>query len=122
MVLPALVVIAIPAPIPAFPVAGIVTMLVIAGRDPIGTCVRWARPETGMPDKPRATRIVVTRDPRILRTRTRRRVNHNRWRGRGRVIRHPDADADRPMALGKQRTSNEHQQCEQPHLHVPRPP
>src|SRR6516164_11294854 len=122
MVLPAPVVIAIPAPIPAFPVAGIVTMLVIAGRDPIATCVGWARPETCMPDKPRANRIVVARDPRVLRTGTRWRVNHNRWRWKGSVIRYSDADADRPMTLGKQRTSGEQQQCEQLHLHVPRPP
>jgi hypothetical protein len=68
MVLPALAVIAIPAPFPVSPIAGMVTILVVAGRDPIGACIRWARPETCTPREPPANRVVVARDPRVLRT------------------------------------------------------
>ena len=89
MVLPALAVIAIPALFPVSPIAGIVTILVIAGRNPIRACERWARPESCMPGKPPANRVIVARDPRVLRTGARRRVRHNRRR---RVIWRHDAE------------------------------
>ena len=79
MVLPALAVIAIPAPFPVSPIAGIVTILVIAGRNPIAASERWARPETCMPGETAANRIIVARDPRVPRAGTRWRVPHNRW-------------------------------------------
>jgi hypothetical protein len=40
MVLPVLVVIAVPSPFPVSPITWIVSILVIAGRDPIGASVR----------------------------------------------------------------------------------
>jgi hypothetical protein len=107
---------------PALPVTGIVTMFIIAGGHPIGPSIRWTRPETRMPSEPRANRVIVARNPRVLRTRTRRRVHDYRGRRRCVIVRRPEADPDRPMSLGKQRPSGEQHECEQLRLPVPVPP
>ena len=106
---------------PALPVTGIVTIFMIAGGHPIGPGIWWTRPETRMPGEPRTHRVIVARNPRVLRTRTRRCVDDHRWRRRWVIVRRPEADPDRPMSLGKQRTSGEQHECEQLRLTVPAP-
>jgi hypothetical protein len=79
---------------PALPVTGMVTIFIIAGGHPIGPGIWWTRPETRTPGEPRTHRVIVARNPRVLRTRTRRCVHDHRRRRWWVIVRRPEADPD----------------------------